>query len=401
MADEITPAPADGADHPDDFAAVALKLTKTDPDQKVETKVEKVEEVKKESSEVKSKIPDSLFETKEVKEEKKEEKKDEAFDIDKIADQEFKDARSKAKWDELKTKGREFEKQARENGTKATALEAKIKEYEEKGKDTEALQAKLAKLEEEHRSAMELVRKVNMELDPEYRKTFVEGRKNLIGHAKTIAEESGINPSDVEAALNLTGKARVDALKAVAEDMDSFQQGRLGRVIDQLTQLDNDAQAKRSNPEEYLEQRQKEEESRAEKEAQEHMKTANLAFESALSKARNELEVLRRVDGMPEWNSTGEDIRVKSKEFWNGNRDPQKAAELVIQGFAAPVFRQLFLDQRSENKALRKEFEAVKAELKSLYAGSPRLQGATVRKDGQPRDFADHASGLMSGSITN
>jgi len=396
MADQVTETP----DQPDDFASVALRAMTTD---EAAAKKEASAPVKTEAApvktETKGKIPEELFNAPAKKDDPTPVPVTDELETSKIAKPEFKDPKRAAQWDELHGKASTFEKQAKENAKKATELEAKIKEFEAKGKDTEALQTKLVDLEKQNQEYLALVRQVNVELDPEFRAKHIDGRKKLIDAAKTIVDESGGNPSDVETALNLTGKARVEALATVADGMSSFQQGRLGRIIDELSNLDAEALSKRTSPDKYLEQRAKEEEARQFKEVEERNRIANSAYESAVQKASSELEVLRRVEGMDEWNKQGQEILSKAKELWTSNRDPEVAARKIIDGFSAPVYRQLFLDQRTENASIRKELEEAKAELKKLYGNGPRINGSPSSNNGAPMDFATQATGLMNGSI--
>lgn len=393
MADEIVHDPAHPMDHPEDFVQVAQRLMNPESVKPKPAPTPKVDD----PPAPKSKIPEGVFEDNKV--DPAPVKVEETSDFDKIEDPTFRDEKRKAQWEEVKSKGREFEKQAKENASKAAALELKIKEYEEKGKGTVALEAKLAEMEKQQEEWRARVQQVNIELDPDFRKTFIEGRSKLIGQAKTIAEESGCNPQDIETALNLSGKARAEALRAVAETMDGFQQGRLGRVIDQLTELDTTAASKRSNPEEYLTQRQQQEEARQKTENEEKGRHANLAFEDAFSKRLSTSEVLRPVDGMEDWNQQGISIRQKARDAWSNNRDMTVAAEKFIAAEEAPVYRSLFLEQRKVAAAAQTELDSLKKELEGLYKRGPKTTGASVANTGAPRDFADYGYGLMNGSI--
>lgn len=383
--------------HPEDFAEAALRIIKTDPDAVVPPKKEAETKTEPDPKDAR-RMPDELF--------GKEKKADavaepEKFEMEKIADPDFKDPKRKADWEAVKKKGLEFEKKAREEMKRAADLETKIKDYEAKGKDTEALQAKLATLEKEHAEAMELVRKVNIELDPEFRRAHVEGRANLVKQARTLVEESGLDPATIETAINLRGKPRVDAIKALEEDLGSFQSGRLGRLIDELDALDRDAESKRSNPEQYLETRKREDEQRTTKEREESGRRLNQSFEEARRKMSAELEVLRPVEGLAWWNDQAKGIQDKARDRVSSLTGAHDAAEMAIQAEAMPVYRDLFLSEREEHAADKKKLVDAEKELKKLYGTNPgvRGNGASSNNGGAPRDFADTAVGLMNGTI--
>lgn len=393
------------APSPRDFASIAEQLTKIEmpadgsdpklPSQQVQQKQPVQQQPAKITTDPK-RVPDELFGGK--KEEKPSDKPPES-DFDKIVDPTFQDPKRKADWDGVKSKGREWEKKAIENERKATELQAKIAEYEAKGKDSEALTAKLAAMEKEHGEWKALVQKVNIELDPEFRSVYVEGRNKLINHAKTIIEESSLNPKDVEIALNLQGKARVEALKALTDEMDGFQQGRLGNVVDKLTELDQAAEAKRSNPEEYFNQAAKRRQDQDEQFRRDAVVKANVAYDTALKRTAADLEVLRPVEGLDWWNDQGKQIQERARDTFLSNNDPQVAATVCLRAEAMPIYRQLFIDQRDQNTKLTKELEEKTTELKKLYGnGSPSLRGtALTHKDGASKNFADHATSLMTG----
>lgn len=403
MAEEASTIDLNDSSH--DFANMAIKTITEDPDKAPPVKettqqVQKQPEAKKD--EPKSRIPDSLFDPvkKDPDPKKDEPAKAAESEIDKIQRPDFKSPKAAEQWDSLRAKASEYEKKAADLEKKMAEREAKLAELDGKSKQAAELEAKYAEMEKKHRESMELVQKVNIELDPDFRRTFVDGRNKLIDHAKTIVEESGGNPRDIETALNLTGKSRVDALAEIAESMNSFQQGRLGRVIDSLTDLDKTAAEKRSNPEQYLSQRQQEEQQRAITAKEERAKHMNISYEEALSKAASEIEVLRRVEGMPEWNEQAENIMRKAKENWNGQLDMTSAASKFIAAEAMPVFRQLFLEQRKEASDWKQKYEQASEELAAINSNRPGMRTrSAAASSGKEMDFASRTIGTMNGSI--
>lgn len=384
-----------------DFAQVAMEITQTEqteetpqtkaalaPTPKVEIKQEKPER----------RLPDEIFGGKKQEEKKPEPAADEKFEIDNIPDAEFKDPKRKADWDGLKSKGREFEKQARENAKKADALETKIKEFEAKGNDTTLLQSKLTELEKQNVEYLALVQKVNIELDPAFREQFVEGRKRLIKNARTIVEESGLNPSDIETALSLKGKSRVDAMKEIAEGMTTFEQARLGQVINELTNLDDAAELKRGNPEEYLAGRAKAQQEQAAHDQDARARSFNLGFDKAETKLSGELEVLRKVDGLDWWNDQGKGITDRARQNFNSSLEPETAASIFIKAETAAVYRDLFLSQREDSGKKDARIAEMEKELNGIYGKTPKLDGHGSGKGaGGFKSFAEVAGDVLSG----
>lgn len=401
-----------------DFASLATKIVKADasqtdtilkaasaptdevvnePVRKEPAKEAPVKEAVKEPAKETRKIPDELFGGKKDKPTEKPPAEEES-EIAKIERPDFKDPKRREQWDTLHAKASTFEKEARANAAKAAELEAKVKDFETRGKDTDGLQAKLATLEKEHAEALALVRKVNIDLDPAYNKKFVEGRKSIIASARAIVEESGGDPAAVEVALNLKGKPRVDALREVATDMDGFQQGRLGRVIDELTALDNEASTLRSNPEEFMAQRQKEQQDAQQREAESFHRNANLAFDQVLDRLRKESPVLQKVEGLEWWNKQGDEIPARARANFNKQLPADEAAAIYLRAEERDVYRDLFLAEREEHASDKKALAERDAELKKLYGTTPRVEGqSSGAKSGAPRDFATVATDIMQG----
>ena len=402
MADQEAPV-IEAPDTPKDFAAMALQSLTTDADTPTPKKEAPVKEATPPTkTEAKTNPLDVVFGDAGKKSDDAPEKKDEPAEsvLKEIAKPELKNPKASEQWDKLHSKAAELEKQAREAGGKLAEMEKKIADYEAKGKNAAELEEKLTKLQKEHEESKKLVQQVNIELDPEFRRQFVDGRKDLIGQARTIVEESGGNAGDIETALNLTGKSRVDALRAIAEGMSSFEQGRLGRVIDALTDLDKTASERRSNPEQFLAQRQQEEQTRNAKATEDRARNMNLSFEEALGNASKGIEVLRKVEGMPEWNERADAIMRRAKENWNGQLDMKDAASKFIAAEAMPEFRQLFLEQRKEASSWKEKYETASKELEAIHANRPGMRTrTTAAAAGNNMTFADRVVGTMDGSI--
>lgn len=369
--------------HHDDFAEVATRLvtgeSKPEPvakepaEAKVETKPAESEKGKPE----RPSIPDQVLSKKSAGEPEKKEPVKVESEIDKIADPNFHSPVKKAEWDAVKSKGKEFESKWRASEQKTADLEKRIAEAELKGKNTTELETKLAEMEKQNREYLGLVQKVNVELDPEFRKNYVEGRQKLINTARSLVEEGGGVPDEITTALNLKGKPRVDAIAAVVGDMPNFQQGRIGEIISKLTALDEEAEVRRGNPEKYLEDRQREDQQRDQQERTQRSKAAQVAFESARSKISTELRFLTKVDDpeFKDWNDRRDAIIQTGEQFFTTNTDMEAAARAAIMAQAAPHLESMLFEEREYSKGIEVELAAAKEELKKLYGTVPSLSG--------------------------
>lgn len=276
------------------------------------------------------------------------------------------DEKAKSGFKTLREKAKAFE-------TKANELEKKIVEFEAKGKDSEGLQAKLADLEKKNAEYLEIVTRSNVENHPDFQKQFVEGRQNLIKRAQTIIEESGGDKNSIATALNLRGKARVDALREAASELDGFQQGRLGKVIDELSDLDEQADTKIAESRKTWETMQASDKDKTAKQHQEFAHSVQTSFETTAKRLRGELEVLAHVEGNDAWNQQADNIVKEAQSFVETNKDLPTSMEVAIWGKAGPVYREAFLAERKQNEANEKRIAEMTAELKGIYNKTPNL----------------------------
>ncbi len=350
------------------FAEAFTRALKTDPDLPTPPVEPPPVQPKKETT--KPVIPDSLIKKEVVAEPAKSE-------LDSIP--EPKGEAEKKNFTALREKAKAFE-------TKATELEKKIADFEAKGKDTEGLQAKLSELEKTNAEYLEIVTRSNVENHPDFKKQFVEGRQNLVKRAQSIIEESGGDKDAIATALNLRGKARVDALREAAADLDGFQHGRLGKVIDELSTLDEQADAKIAESRKTWEEMQTHDKETATKQQQDFAHKVQTTFDTTAKKLSAELEVLAHVDGNDEWNKQADAILKDARAFVETNKDLPTSMEVAILGKAAPIYREAFLNERAVTEKQAKQIADMEKELKGIYSKTPNLKGGTqnapVKKQG-------------------
>jgi len=230
MADEQNTATAESESSAEpDFASVALGLvTGTTPETKTDTPpAAKVPEKESTKPERPADIPETLLGKKDAKKEPEPEKEPES-EIAKIKPPDFRNPVKKEQWEALHNKAAELEKGKLASDRKVAEMEKRIAEAETKGKNTEELEKKLADLQKQNDEYQELVRQTNVEMDPQFRKTYIEGRANKVKEIEAIISDAGGEVGDVATALALKGKARVDALRLISDELPGYLQGLLG-----------------------------------------------------------------------------------------------------------------------------------------------------------------------------
>lgn len=383
---------AELATAPKDFAEAAILSMTTDPDVTPAPKAEvvKVDPPAPKVEKQDRGIPEGLFEKK-VEGKKEEVVIESGSEIDAITEPNFRDPKNKGGWDTLKSKAKDLE-------TKYGEAQKKLIELEAKGKSTADIEAKLSKMEQDHKElqvkAAEyegIVKKRWIEDDPQFRKDFVDGRNDLIKRAQKIVKDSGLDHAQVEIALNLQGESRIRALAQIAEGLDNFQSARLGRVIDELDAKDEQAASLRSNPEDFLKERQERDQQRQKAETEQFQKTMSKAFRDAAQEASEKFIMARKLDGADWWNKRVEESFANAEKFWTTNNDPKAAAVRNIKAELYDAAEQGFIDMRAERDTIRSERDKMKAELEKLYGnGSPSINRGTSGSDksGKHVDFA-------------
>jgi hypothetical protein len=315
--------------------------------------------------------PDELFGGKkeEAKTEEKTTEDELKSEIPDAKDEDFKSESGKISFKKLRETAVQFEKEAKSLRAEKAKLEATLSTSE-----TKALQDRLDAIQKERDEFSEIVAKSRVESHPDFKAKYVDGRQKLVEKAANIINESGGNADDVKIALNLTGKARVDALRESLSDLDAIQQGRIGKLIDQLDDLDAEREAKVDDSGKFFQEVEKQNAERTAKEEAEFNAALARSFTEA-EKTVSELEVFKKVDGADWWNEKADAMRKAAREEFLNNGDPQAAAKAFLEAKAAHAYRDLYVEERKFAMQQTKELEDLKKELEGIHSRSHSLRG--------------------------
>ncbi len=330
-------------------------------------KAEKPAEKSEKQASDSRRAPAEVFQKEGEKKEGTEEKPLESA-FDKFADPDFKNPGRSEQWKTLKEEGKTWERKARE-------YEAKLAEQPKDTKPSADFEKQLAERDAKLKEMSALVERANVEAHPEFRKKYVEGREALVNKAKTIIDDAGGNAEDIATALALSGKARVAAIEKAAEELSTFQQGRLAKVIDELEGLDAEAADKRAKSGDSWKEIQREQQERQQRESQEFSEKAIKSHESVKREMMKELEVLREVAGSDWWNEQGKNIIKKADEFFTGNEDIREASKAAVWKEAGPVYRELYVEERAHTTKIEAELAEAKKALEEAYGSGPSARG--------------------------
>lgn len=386
---EAPEAPATPAVTP--FAAALEKaFEQSTPEPAKETAKEP--EPKKEPEAEKITTPRDLFKKKDAEKAGEPVAEEPKSAVDAIAPPDFKnDSKARAGWDALKKEAKAAEAAARTEAAQRKELEARLAEYEPLKKQLEERDTKLKEYDE-------IVARARIEEHPDFRREFIDGRSKLITKAQQIIEESGGDAKAVETALNLKGKPRVEALREIAGELDNFQSGRLGRVIDELTDLDERADAKRAKSKESYEELQKQTKQKELETVEQRNRARKTEFEEVSRRLRGELEVLTEVAGNDQWTTRAKSIVQEAREHVEAHPEADIEAEILARSI--PAYRDLFLQADKQVEAHEKKIKELEDELKSIHGKSPSLanrgNGSSTTKP--VRGFSETFANLTEGA---
>jgi|688.fasta_scaffold21543_12 hypothetical protein len=365
---------------PSPFHAALENAFKGDDAPPVETKPEAVAKPAEAAKESSKSVPDTLFKKPDADAKPPEEAPPAKAAADEIAEPPKLDAKGKAGWEALK-------KTAREEATKRAELEKQIEEWKSKGRDPETLEKQLAERDKKLSEYETKVARVDLESSESFQREIVEPRNREMQRAKAFAEEIDANPEELTAALSLTGKARANALRDLALDLDPVQSGRLGRIIEKMDELHERAESERANAKTYLEQRTERERLDKLAEHGEFVKTKFLQFEDTTKRLKARLEILNQVDGHEDWNTKSKAVVESARAYIQEN--PYADVEAVIEAKAMPVYRELFLETREREAALESKVAEMEKELKAIHGRSPSLtQRGAAAEVGNKKPFS-------------
>lgn len=327
------------------------------PEPKVEIKAEKKEPEPK--KEVKPRgLPDSLFKTTEdepvkpktdektelpepVKEEVPENLKGEARkNFERLSDSKF----------QAEKKAFTAEKKSKELETKLTEAEGKLKSGDPDAK------ARIQQLEGQLQQWSGIIEQVNIEAHPWFQANFTVPKQQILEGAKTVYQEVGGNPDELEAALSLKGKTRVDKLEALLEEIPSKMiRGKIERAADQLETIDGKRTELLKNKAGISKQLQAEEQVNRSRMVEQIEREVRSNLVDAEKTLRDEfkLEVFKTVDdpNYQWWNDEIKQSNERAEHIMLKTSDPKELAIAAHLAARFPVVRTLWLEERAARVA--------------------------------------------------
>ena len=255
-------------------------------------------------------------------------------------------------------KGRDWAKNLnkahREAVSKLKELQGQLTDFEGTRKERDELQTKIEELRQQNAEYKKGQSATALEMDPDFRKKYVDGRNTQVNTLKTLSDNSDIDFNALQSAMAKTGKERFRALDDVISDAPRSLQTKLLNAIDSLDSLESARAEELSNADAAFSQRQ----------------SARQEAERAQSEQRTKVAL----DAWNEAQKIATDLGLDStavqeaEAFFKSNKDVKKAAEAVVKAKATDV--------------LQAKVKELQAELEKIHQTSPGVRsGNTTGND--------------------
>lgn len=230
----------------------------------------------------------------------------------------------------------------------------------------------------------------NVELLPEFRAKYIDGRTALIAKAAEKAKAYGGNPEALKEALTMPEGLRRDAAieEALGDDVKDMARTKVNAIISQLDDLNEQAQNERANSQQAYERltaRQKEQQTAL---AQENEGRKQATFEAVTKRLQSEVPLLRLVDpsvaGAEDWNAKVKAAFEGAKELFGPNATPEQTVEAAVKYKDYDRVANLLSESWKENGQLRKqlaELDGAQPDIKGGRATMKKGKEAALEKD--------------------
>lgn len=226
---------------------------------------------------------------------------------------------------------------------------------------------------------------VNVELDPEFRAKYVEGRTTLVTKAASKLSAYGGNGETLKEALGMPeGRSRTQAIKEALGDLEDVERSRVLSFVGEVEKLDDERADIQKDPQqawEKLTRGQAEAKQRQEEQAEAYKKTVFDAVSKALPE---KLTLIRPVDpsveGGKEWNESIAEIKENAFKLLGNDATPEQLAEAALWATAGPKIQERWLADRQELSKLRTALKEYEESEPGFRGGKPAKKDAKQEK---------------------
>lgn len=273
-------------------------------------------------------------------------------------------------------------------------LEQEIKTLKEK-KPPEVSMDELDKLRRERDDALQIVKRVDRQKHPEFKREFIEPLQSIIKKARQYvpAESHGA----LEAILNSpASEQRLAALESIIEPLSGARQSEIMRLADSAQDIISRRESALSEADGWFQEQQRRDADSArdkwkrEKEAWEH------DFESVGREASEAIEIFQFKAGDEDHNRLVTQRVEKVKALLFGDNSRRRQVESAFAAIAAEEAVPLLARSRAEIAKLEETLAAKDKELEELRTKRPGLS-SPIKAQTQPKDMMSAINAALKG----
>lgn len=312
---------------------------------------------------------------------KPEEKKEELSEFEKVMEAEPPDRLSK----EGKINWKLVRDAARTAAQERDAVRKELADLRAKASNApdEATAAELKVLRERTKELESVVEKSHFEKSPRFQQ-FLNREAQQIEGAKKYLEGSTIDPNVIELAAKAVGKKRIDILKDAGADAEII--AAITPYLAQYDSIQSDKAHALENHKQIIEQDSVNQRRDAEAKAAQERENEDKVFKSVGENVSKTFEPFQKVDGNEKWNAQVDRLNAEAREFFSGDMPIEKVAEIAYYGVGAKVIHEM-------NHRLRAKLQSANAEIASLKAAQPSVNGTESKETTSEREGEDYLAG--------
>lgn len=281
--------------------------------------------------------------------------------------EEVKSKKGQDRWHELTKRGKEALERALTAEKKIIELEAK------RGETPAEAQARIEQAEARAIELSAIIERLDVTQHPQFKAQFELPRQHMMATAKGLLESVGAESNAFEKAMGLSGKARIDAIDALTDTIESRTvQNSVATLVANIDQLDQAREGVLANAHTLAQQQRQQQQANMHRQMQatEQQMLSMVDNSAEYLASQQGFEVLResKEPGFEAWNTQREQIITTARELMTKTTDPAQIAAASVLASAAPVYRKLAHTYRE--RAL-----AAEAKLQAQRDSEPTLSG--------------------------
>lgn len=224
----------------------------------------------------------------------------------------------------------------------------------------------LEKLKQERDALSDQLKTAALERHPDFIKQFDGKIDQVVSTAKATVGEH--NEERIERLLRMEeSEMRNDGLEQIFAELSPTRQAKLGAMLAQIDAIKAERAGMLSNQADAL----NELNAKYDQQQQERLKNSDAAWESALSQAKQHVEVFQKKDGDDEWNNGIDSMVTSARGLFSGEgaTSLEEMARATLWAAAAPRLRSMLNAEREKTAKLE-------AALASGNNSNPSLSGS-------------------------